>query len=235
MEKHMLHSKPFLSLDVSLGHPMGKPELSTQFRILAAIQNTSHVFRYNLQPVLFRQNIAEHMGRCCMIAAVTASELCLSSQETSELMLKVSTHDLHESFIGDVLFPTKNDKRVKDGFDHMDSEVECRLFMSPEFTDGEDNTYLPLLDAIHCSEAMTEDLTKIIDLSELLLYATHESQMGNRHFDYMVDQVVKGLSGALLDFKNNSGHDLRGPDTTIGCIFRSAQATIGGYLHDCTC
>lgn len=215
-----------LAMGVSSSSPYGSPALSPTFKLLASVQNSSHVVRYNLQPVFFKQNIAEHMGRCCMLASLICAELNLLQRETAEVLTKISLHDLHETITGEVVHPTKHHPFFSDIFLKFETEAENQLFMQQP-DPGRFQEILVLLHSQSPTFDMVNYLCNIIDLAELVMYCTTEVQMGNNHVAYMLSDTVESLSIMSDEFYHSFHLNIRGGTSVIWGIITSARLTLG--------
>lgn len=214
-----------LAMGVSYVNPYGTKGMSPIFRLLAGVQNTSHVFRYNLQPVFFKQNIAEHMGRCCILASLICSEMSLGSDVTTEVMTKISLHDMHETITGEVVHPTKHHPFFSDTFLKFESEVENHLFM--RYSSSPDK-FQDILNTLHHPDNQVDYLCDIIDLAELVIYCTTEVQMGNNHVAYMLKDSMGTLALMADGFYSTYKLKVHGDNTVLWAILTSARLTLGG-------
>lgn len=197
------------------------------YRMLSCVQAMNTIQRYGLFPTMQKQNIADHTGRCVILAIIIAAELDLSQMEAYQLVHTLAFHDVHEVITGDAPYPTKNfSAGMKSAYCQMETTVDASI--AEGYTDA--------LSKLLCNEGFVgpkvETLGKIIDMLELTLFCTNEAHMGNIHILPVLAKGVSSLAIGFNIFRNDYQLDLFPLTTCTGAILAAAKAILEDRSHD---
>lgn len=90
---------------------------------------SGRVTRFHGCPEVPAQNVDSHSWQVAVIC-VHLAEKCLIALR-SELLMAALLHDCAELITGDIPFPVKQRKEVKDAIDKLEEAVEGKLVMNP--------------------------------------------------------------------------------------------------------
>jgi 5'-deoxynucleotidase YfbR-like HD superfamily hydrolase len=172
------------------------------------LRRVSHVYRYSAQPVLNRENVAEHSWWTAMIAVVIAAEYVNAyDHEASlhdlmgEVALRAILHDIEEVGTGDLVREAKYfSEDVRESFRAVEEAFAHRLF---------DKFGAPINRMFYHLWKTAKDTTtegQIVALADLLCviaYCKHEARMGNLTLAHIEAECRR-----LINEKFPQGHTL---------------------------
>lgn len=150
--------------------------------------------RWNIVPVLRKQNVAEHSFHVAWITMILTSRHA-RRQNLNEALAYAITHDVNESITGDI---PSNFKR------HMKQEVEA---VEDEHFGGE---------VYSCPNGDVKTVVKCADYIEALLYLEEECAMGNTRLNDVIKDVYENFTMAWGKFDWN--HELGQKPSATGMV-----------------
>lgn len=147
-------------------------------------------FRYSAQPVISRENVAEHSFWTAMIGITIAYEVSGNQLMVSRVALKAIVHDIEECMTGDLVRDMKYaNPDTREAIAKVEKEFIGRLLTPMEETgqrilnewrDAKDNT-------------MAGQIVRLSDTLSVIQYCTKEMELGNTN---LVD--IKNACSSLI-------------------------------------
>ena len=155
-------------------------QLSSPGRRAIAIAHLSRVPRYGIQRVHRQQNVAEHVGRCAMLAATIVAALkhnspVMTYEDALDWTNLVIFHDLCEAVTGDIVHPVHVEVPE---LGNLETRVNQVLFNGTFFSGNPKSFQVGRL------------FCKLIDRLELLMYVKEEVYGGNKHLETLESKAI---------------------------------------------
>ncbi len=146
------------------------------------IGRLKHTFRYSAQPVISRENVAEHSFWTAMIGITIAYEIL--DIIAPKVALKAIVHDIEECMTGDLVRDMKYaNPDTREAIAKVEKEFIGRLLapmgnpggrILQEWTDSKDNT-------------LAGQIVKLSDTLSVVQYCTKEMELGNTNLTEIKD------------------------------------------------
>jgi len=135
-------------------------------------------YRYSAQPVIARENVAEHSFWTAMIAITIAYEI--ERSVVPQVALKALLHDIEECMTGDLV---REMKYATDEFRDAVKKVE-RMFISSLLEDlGEPGAEMFIVWDSAKNNTLTGQIVGLADLLSVVSFCTKEHELGNTNLE----------------------------------------------------
>lgn len=168
------------------------------------LRRVSYVYRFSAQPVLNRENVAEHSWWTAMISVVLAGEIAqanpnLDSYELmSDVALRAIMHDIEEIGTGDLVREAKYfDSEMRADFRRVEEHFASALFgkFDPPLSY---QLYAVWKNAKH-SEELAGRIVAAADILCVLAYVRHERLLGNALLTKVESECLRLLHDKFSD------------------------------------
>lgn len=156
-----------------------------------------HTFRYSAQPVIERENVAEHSFWTAMIAMTIAYEVSPNNDPLArECAQKALLHDIEECMTGDLVremkYATKQIRRVIKNVE----ETFVHHLLIPM---GDIGSRFEGIWTFSKDDSPAGQIVKLADMLCVIAYCNQEKAMGNAELGVIRDECIKLIYDTFID------------------------------------
>ena len=162
------------------------------------LRRASHVWRYSAQPMIQRENVAEHSFWTALISVTIAYEIG-HEYLAGEVALRSILHDIEETMTGDLVRSMKYfDQDTRDAIAKVEKVFALMLFDKL----GGSGTIMSQIWEGAKDDSLAGQIVALADLLCVLAYCAQEIDFGNSHKS--VSDIVRDCSVLIKEkFENN--------------------------------
>ncbi len=152
-------------------------------RFIEKVYGLSHVVRWNFNPTLRKENVAEHSFYVALFTMILSQDM----EAHKDLVLAALLHDTEESITADL--PALVKRYISTSWNEVVSRAEAELIGG-----GDDKFFDEFVRLRHVAEHSS--VVKMADLFSALMYAREELTKGNNYFGRIERELIQSIVDA---------------------------------------